>query len=281
MFMTRQRPADAHTSQVPLVRDSQLVSTPRWARTVKWMPTLLTFTFLFLIISCGFDVEDPTPPSAPVWVQKSLPEEWPERGIDAHESGGIFLEWEPRAEENIEACHLYRAQYYDVEDSLGAYELIRTIDYNDQTANSYVDSYLFTRTKYYYKLRAEDTAGNMSLFSDSTFYTLLPQISLEGMEPNGSLDTLTDNQEFSWRYSYHVEMEVYTVTIIDSQGNLVLRQMLTPGNYVSGNETWLPHGQKEMQSGEVYQWRIDASAIYSNRLESTGSESQWASFVYY
>ena len=88
---------------------------------------LLLSLIFFNFISCGLDIEDPTPPSTPVWVQKSLPEIWPERGIDAHESGGIFLEWEPNPEDDIEAYSIFRAERFEEDDSLGKYELLTVI----------------------------------------------------------------------------------------------------------------------------------------------------------
>jgi hypothetical protein len=44
------------------------------------IPTMFFLIVLIVLIGCGFDVEDPTPPSPPMWVEKSLLEEWPERG---------------------------------------------------------------------------------------------------------------------------------------------------------------------------------------------------------
>ena len=76
------------------------------------------------IQSCGIDVEDPKLPKSPTWVHKSFPEEWPERGIDAHETNGIYLEWEPNGGTDISAYHIYRATYYEYNDSLGHYEFL-------------------------------------------------------------------------------------------------------------------------------------------------------------
>ena len=76
----------------PTAKVKPAVMYPKWARMTFWFRVHLTFSLSLLTIQCGLNIEDSTPPSPPVWVQKSLPEEWPEPGIDAHESGGIFLE---------------------------------------------------------------------------------------------------------------------------------------------------------------------------------------------
>ena len=132
--------------------------------------SLLTFD------SCGLDVEDPTPPGPPIWVQKSLPEEWPERGIDAHESGGIYLEWEPSSEENIIAYHIFRAEFFDENDSIGDYKLIHRMEVASRIGLNYIDSDIEFRTKYFYKLKAEDISENLGEFSDSLSYSLLPSL---------------------------------------------------------------------------------------------------------
>ena len=116
-----------------------------------------------LLSACGLDIEDPTPPSPPVWVQKSLPEEWPERGIDAHESGGIYLEWEPNPSEGILAFHIYRAQWFEDIDSLGDYTLVAQIQNETMFGFNYVDlqvgfnQYFYSFfICYFYKIRIQN-----------------------------------------------------------------------------------------------------------------------------
>ena len=135
---------------------------------------LFTFIFSFLISACGLDIEDPTPPSPPVWVEKSLPEEWPERGIDAHETNGIYLEWMPNPQnENISKYLVFRAEYFEVVDSLDNFIQIEIIDQQVPEITEYIDHLAVFGIRYYYKLKAEDRAGNVSLFSDSLTYKLL------------------------------------------------------------------------------------------------------------
>jgi hypothetical protein len=241
---------------------------------------LLTFNFSFLTIQCGLDVEDPTHPSAPVWVQKSLPEAWPERGIDAHESGGIFLEWEPNLQDNIAAYLLYRAQYFDLEDSIGSYDQTYRLDMGENNELSFLDSDVRVNTQYFYALKAEDVSSNVSEFSDTLDYTLQPRINLAMMSPNGLSDTLGLDRALSWRYSYQVAMEDYSLTIVDPLGDLIFRDRFSPGNYVSRAESRMIPYSILFQGGQTYRWRIDTGAQYTDQLERSGSESPWATFLY-
>jgi hypothetical protein len=244
-------------------------------------PLTLGLLFSSLIFqACGLDIEDPTPPSPPIWIQKSLPEEWPERGIDAHESGGIYLEWEPNPKENIRVYLIYRAQYYDANDSLGYYDLLSRLEINETSSLSHLDSDVSLETQYYYRMKAEDEAGNRSVFSDSLSFSLLPQILIGRMSPNGLGDRLNSARNLFWSYDSEIEMENYCLTITDANGSFVHRQLFSPGNYVGGDESKELPASLILVSGEVYRWRIDTGAKYINDLETVASESHWATFLY-
>jgi hypothetical protein len=256
-------------------------------------PGLLPFDFrlstigLFLIFSlltvqsCGLDVEDPTPPSPPVWVQKSLPEEWPERGIDAHESGGIYLEWEPNPiQEDISAYHIYRAKYYHLKDSLTSYELISRLELETTSVFDYLDTQIWTDTLYFYKLKVEDYSDNLSFYSDSVGYLLLRQPKLEKMHPNEPTDSLGDHRTLTWSVHYNIKMENYCVTILSEDNIFIWRQMITPSNYVDGIETWTIPDNVNLTPGIIYKWRVDLGGQYIEDRETTGSESPWAKFLY-
>ena len=163
------------------------------------------YIFLFSIFylqSCGLDIEDPAPPLPPVWVQKSLPEEWPERGIDAHESGGIYLEWYPSPDEDIIAYHIYRATWYDTLDSLGDYKLLTRLETRSLASTEYIDEQISFRVKYYYRLKAENASNYTGTFSGSIFYSTLPQLNLEWMIPNGVTNLLSNQRILSWEYGF-------------------------------------------------------------------------------
>jgi hypothetical protein len=263
----------------PSVKSYHNSTDTKWALLRSWLQALLTFTFSIIITNCGLDIEDPTPPSPPVWVQKSLPEEWPERGIDAHESGGIYLEWEPNPEDNVAAFLIFSAQYYNENDSVGDFELLGRNALESSAKLDFLHMEAAIRVKYYYKLKAEDSAGNKSAFSDSLGYTLLPGLNLETMFPNGNNDTLKGSRSLSWRYTYDIEMENYCLTILTQNNDFVYRTLITPSDYVSGRESVQIPGSVMLNSSKIYKWRIDIGAHYNDNLETFGSESSWAIFL--
>ena len=241
---------------------------------------LLTFNFSFLISNCGLDVEDPTLPSPPVWVQKSLPEEWPEHGIDANESDQIFLEWEEVAED-IKAYYLYRATWYDALDSLGEYYLLSSLEAKSLSKFEFRDQFATIRIRYYYKLKSEDMSENMSEFSASISYMLLPPVSSSSMSPNGLSMGLETNRNLYWYYDHHhAEMENFILTIISLENELIARVLVQPANYTGGWEEWQIPSNISLVRGAYYKWRVDAIARINEGLESSGSESVWAVFIY-
>ena len=250
-----------------------------WAPWKIGIQLLLTFIFALVTNQCGLDIEDPTPPSPPVWVQKSLPNEWPERGIDAHESGGIFLEWEPSLQEDIVAYSVYRSIQFEELDSLGDDELIARLEVDSNMKHEYVDQQANIRVKYIYKIKCSDISNNISEFSAPQHYSLIPQLGVGSMHPNGPNAPLSD-RTLKWYYSHHIEMEDYILTILTINDSLVVRKAIVPSTYVSEDESWYIPEYIYLDSAEIYQWRLDMSAEYSDRLESVGSETQWATFLY-
>ncbi len=241
----------------------------------------LLFTFSFFILQCGLDVEDPTPPAPPVWVPKSLPEDWPERGIDAHDSGGIILEWEQNSEEDIVAYEIYRAIWFDVEDSLSEFNLLAHLDVTSISTTEYVDAVAKERIYYYYKLKSVDVSQNMSAYSDSISYSLLSQIEANSMTPNGINAELSEHRILSWRAVGTMEFENYVITILTPEGGLVGRWWpILPHDYYHGGEDWHIPQEVSLDSLIVYHWRVDTGSRYDMGVESSGSESFWRTFIY-
>ncbi len=241
---------------------------------------LFIFNFSFLIINCGLDVEDATSPSAPVWVQKSLPEEWPERGVDAHETGGIILEWEGNESQDLVAYLIYRATCFEVPDSIGEFALQVRLKTNELVTFEYLDVGQSNGIGYAYVIHAEDVSGNVSDRSDTVSYTLISAVDALTMRPNGQLTHLGEDRLLRWEYIINIEMEDYHLTILDDELRVLSRVRLLPSSYVGYYESYYIPVTVSLRRGAIHHWRIDTAAKYINGRESVGSESRWASFVF-
>ncbi len=245
----------------------------------NWLQLFIVTSFS--LNACGLDVEDSAPPSPPQWVAKSLSDVWPERGIDANESGGIYLEWEPnQSGEDVVEYEIYRATYYDVNDSLGEFELLATHTVASDPVCAYTNLSAIRSVKYLFKIKAGDASDNTSEFSEEMLYTLLPALNSATMLPNGLSSPLPTSRNLSWSYSYTAAMEDYCITILDIEGIFIKRGTFSPGNYTGGTETWTIPSDVVLIPGRVYKWRVDMGAQYIDGLETAGSESAWATFLY-
>jgi hypothetical protein len=247
-----------------------------------WTFGLIFSFFIFNIQSCGLDVEDPTLPLPPQWVEKSLPEKWPERGIDAHETNGIFLEWHAISDVSIRYVDIYRSVFDEFNNEVGEFFLLRRIDRSLNIESSYIDNDLIPWTTYFYKLRAIDETGNRSEVSDSLNYRLMLPVTPNSLRPNGMNEKLSEDRRIWWRTPGNVliETEEYTLTILTLDKSLIYRSVITPSNYV-GEESWTIPDTILLLSGARYQWRIDAGGMFDEGLEHSGSESNWATFLFY
>jgi hypothetical protein len=264
----------------PNLKDNARITVTCWSKLRSRILSLLIFNLSLLTSQCGLDIEDSTPPSPPVWVQKSLPEEWPERGIDASELGGIFLDWELNKDENIAAYLIYRAEYFDESDSLSDFNSISHIKVEGISESVYLDVEVLVGKAYCYKLKAEDVSGNMSTYGEPLKYRLLPAIYLSSLRPNGRDDKLYADKILSWYYNYNVEMENYCLTVLSFENELIFRRTFSPVNYVSGYESYHIPDSVVLNSNQRYRWRIDTAAQYVDGTETAGSESPWATFLY-
>jgi len=245
-----------------------------------WFSLLLNIFFSVVAFSCGLDVEDPSSPAPPQWVPKSLPGEWPESGIDAHELRGVYLEWEASADEDVEFYSIYRSARPQNINSYNEYLFLVDVPIELEEKYEYLDMYVAPEVRYSYKMKAIDRAGNASIYSDSINYMLLPPIASEYMRPNGINHSLGSNREISWWYNYNMEMENYTITILSNTNILITRQNVTPMNYTGGREIWIIPDTIQLYPDNNYKWRIDTNAHFNQEYESSGSESEWGHFRY-
>ena len=225
------------------------------------------------------DVEDSTPPSPPIWIQKSLPEEWPERGIDAHESGGIILEWEENpSADNVVMYHLYRSKDSPGDSEIESFQLIYTQYRSQALPPEYIDRNTELNTVYRYYLNSENDSENAGMNSDTIKYARFEAINSATMIPNGLNVMLQPNRQLRWHANYAVQVENFTLTIIGDENRLILRKVIYPGNYEGGVEYYYIPENISLVEGKSYSWRIDMGAQIENESETMGSESEWATF---
>ena len=236
---------------------------------------LLTFNFSLLIFSCGLDVEDPTPPSPPVWVQKSLPEEWPERGIDAHESQGIFLEWYVPEERFIQEFNLFRQEGSDTS-GYGLHEVIAAENFGNEVF-TYIDKDAHFDNPNAYYLVALDESAVMSSPSDTVFYILTQSIHASTMTPQNG-DILQANRTFNWASSIGMQFQSFVFSIINVENILIYRRVLQPRSYTGNNHSFILPGYIELTTGSRYAWRVDVHMDVESDVESGGGESPWVYF---
>lgn len=253
----------------------------RWVRNHFSIPFIFIFHFSFFIFqSCGLDVEDPTPPSPPIWAEKSLLEEWPERGIDA-QVDGIMLEWENRPNnEDVAEYHIFKAMENNSSETLSDFSMyMKVIPTNDSLQHA-VDVETISNVTYHYAIRSNNESGNISSFSDTIYYTRMPSVKFASMAPNGTHSYLPSNRQLKWKYDDFLVMEDYCLTILTNDGILVSRNVFTPTGYLGSFESWTVPDSIILESGKIYKWRVELGAQYNEGVETAGSESQWASFQY-
>lgn len=233
---------------------------------------------LILLMGCGFDLEDPDPPSRPQWMPKSVPEAWPEQGIDAHESGGILLEW-MEVDDEIDGLKIFRAQQIAGSDSLTDFGEVSDLQqaYLAQEG-TYLDDTISDDVRYHYYLRSYNSAGNLSEPSDTISYLILPPV--YSLRPFSITDTLTHPVVLGWTYRYTTAMEDYVLTVLDSINQLVYRNRFNPSTYIEARDRHILPDSVLMESNSTYSWRVDVQGSYRLDLESSGGESGWAYFYY-
>jgi hypothetical protein len=254
-----------------------------WTIANREVSILIIFVFISinLIHSCGVDIEDPIPPSQPSWFEKSLPEEWPERGIDAIESGHIYIEWVPNQQnEIIEKYQIFRAEYSELDEVFGEYELLHEIDAHHSLKTEYIDLTTIHNIFYSYKLIAVNDVGDKSKASVSVIYKRLRSLSIEYMLPNSMNVSLGSNRQLKWRNVNYDMMERYTLSITSRANMLLFRQEIGVGNYTGNTEYFYIPDSVVFSPGEIYKWRVDMSALYIDSRETAGSESLWAYFLF-
>lgn len=247
-------------------------------RTPKYIVLIIAY---LILLGCGYDVEDSTSPDPPQWVPKSLPEEWPEQGIDAYEGGGVVVEWYANdKDQNVKEYKLYRSRHSDFSGSSNQFEMIASQLDIGSDVYQIIDQNIEFGEIYEYKLRCVDISDYSSEFSNSIMYLPYIPTNPATMTPNGHNQTLASDRSLQWKYSYNTPMEDYTLTILDEFDQFIFRRQFLPGNYTGEIEEFVIPDSVYFVMGRTYKWRVDLSGSYQDGRERAGSESPWAIFLY-
>lgn len=253
---------------------------------------------VFMVSGSCLDVpEDPEPPVRPEWVQKSLPESFDERGIDADNTGKerIVLMWYQNQEEDLAGYEIYRAD-------TSSDNTFKKIRFRDIFQVQGVDTMMFddsvsNHVDYFYCIKARDISGNLSISSDTISYRLIN--APECISPvNSTVEAglafewmdLASNYEFSTEYVIRLEnmslgQTVWTARFTNiwygyENNNPVSFQFFNcsdqqPDNLISCNTNL-----SRLVPG-VYRWKIKAISEVDNstNLDEASGESEWAYFT--
>lgn len=266
---------------------------------VRFRLILLGVLLSSMTFNCNEPPEDPTPPAAPRWVLKSLPEAWVEQGIDAASRGGgaIVLMWHPNGEPDLSGYELFRAD--SVKNS--SYQKRYTVDlFEPGTDTLYYDDNVEQYRHYYYYLRAFDLAGNRSPSSDTIDYTLLnAPVPYTPVNDTVAIEELY----FEWmdrpsHFVYSNEFVLRLERVIQSlQTEAFWISRFNNDCYECGNTTpqgiaYFPVGdpwpgnvlnclQKNdsLKAGQ-YRWKVKAIGEVNNQTnrDESSSESEWVYF---
>ena len=113
---------------------------------------------LFLFFACSSPIEDPNPPTQPVWVNKSSPDAIIEYGIDSDHSFGerIVLMWHQNSDKDLSSYNIFRGELFTNSNNISSmiYEKIKIIDpiQNFGLDTLFYDENINKYTTYYYYL---------------------------------------------------------------------------------------------------------------------------------
>jgi len=244
---------------------------------------IFLFIICLLFSSCGENLEDPDPPSRPQWIEKSLPYDTTESGIDADPNGDVIvLEWLTGNEDDLDSYRIYRTSGSTEEDFI----LLDEMNANPVAGSEseYIDENITVGSFYFYFIRAVDQAGNLSPRSDTLEYKITQKVNI--LSPSGTIATVKPT--FQWADPVSASSE-YVIRVEQFSPNRVIwlagltRQTYTvgePQSLVYGAGTVFYLAQSELSRGVNYRWRLDAVTSFNrDNTEIAGSESNWGYFI--
>lgn len=256
----------------------------------------LIFGAIFML-GCPDPVEDPDPPAPPIWVEKSQPESWRERGIDAESRNRIILMWYPNNETDLAGYKVYRA---DTTIENGFKERFRIELIQNVGADTvFYDDSVFNYVDYYYFIRAFDNAGNKSDNSDTLTYQLLNSprpVSPVDEEVSGHFTfqwmDLASHYTYSTEYVIRMERQAdgeftpYWICRFLNQWYGYENDRPIPFDFFPANSDNIPSnvlvvdGSTEYPQSGSYRWKIKAISEVDNttNLDEASGESDWGFF---
>jgi hypothetical protein len=246
----------------------------------------IQFVFLF-IFSCGENIEDPDPPSAPEWAVSTPMLNLLKIGANPiHNDDGIQLIWRPNSEPDISGYFLYRQK--DAADE--EFEIIADVTAYGLSGidTSMVDNTVSKDISYLYYLKAYDQAGNLSLPSDTIQYQPVEKVYLRS-----PLESISNGQPaFEWHDDNYSRNQEYLLRLeaLDNQ-EVIWISRFHPPNYgdffqrISYNNDGFAV-TAALESGTSYRWCIETILSTDTTLLDTiqidyslgGSLSNWGYF---
>ena len=273
---------------------------------------------LFLFFACSSPIEDPDPPTQPVWVNKSSPDAIIEYGIDSDNSFGerIVLMWHQNFDKDLSSYNIFRGELFTNSNNISSiiYEKITTIDptQNFGLDTLYYDENINKYTTYYYYLIVEDLANNKSVPSDTISYKLIrsptaiaPSNTITNTKPTFTWIDNADMFEYSNEYIIRLETSGLSnepTWICRFSNNWFGFENETPINfsYFPANGYWPENGESEpgipddapsnviscygytseLATGS-YRWKVKAISEVNNEtgIDKASSESEWIYFT--
>ncbi|GAB4336987.1 MAG: hypothetical protein Kow0037_19080 [Calditrichia bacterium] len=236
--------------------------------------SIISLTILCtLLAGCTKDNNEEEVPARVRIVPKAPEDALQEHGIDAvPETNGIFLEWYPNDELNLDGYAIYRSTFDD-----RGFKMIAKIPKEFGIADTfYVDEIDSLYTRFYYYVRAYNNNDKYGAESDTVDYELVDKPILQF--PQGNLQS-GQNLTFVWdfiagfipnSFIFRLERRVGDDYIVLHTKEIPLRDDYAP------HQEW---GISELQytnalSPGIYRWRIDPIGAAANQ----GAESDWLEF---
>ena len=229
---------------------------------------------LLSLIACDRITSQDTVP--PVLLETAPEDTFGERGIDAVPQGDwIRIEWIVGQEEDLAGYDIYRRAEDEAAVSLILTLPTEQIEQVSPDTAFWHDKSVRLLVRYFYRLRAFDSSGNRSNFSNTVDYKLLPK--LFPIRPKGETEQEALEFQFQWGDNPE-EITSYIIRLLDSESNIFwISEPVVPMGYEENVVVEYNFDGKATAPVLLpgsYRWRVDTTGAE----ERSGSESRWTEF---